>query len=697
MSENNVGWESILQSDCPSGCELTAALFTTYDQAENQFLAEHVLPELLNLDRRPESEGIERQYFLLDLDQRLKRMKDRIFVVSSTRRDEPTEQRHAETQSYAWIGRLIRQVTVGQQGHAVQHAKLWMLHWQDPQDGGRQFLEMIVSSTNLTRSAFRDQIQGAWRACLLLSQKPQPRGAQNWGILPDFIQELAKSTGEADRFQHFVNLLGRASCPRGVSFVASVPGNHSPATLARQPWGVAGLAGVSPQGKGTVSTHVLSPFIGSWNESNLEDWCDSFGGSPERLSLAWISVRHEGPEKRWWRMPEKSRDALQQAGAEFLHLRQASEKSAGVFHKQHRAQKDPRWSHAKVYAFRRGSSCRLLMTSANFSTSAWGVRTSGGGLEIRNFELGVCVEQVPWPLEELDPLSHRDAATTPESERPLSQAFSWASASWNGEEVTVMCRCRTAQFTCLIVGGPQKLSHDSWTVAEAGEPYRGTIAWKSQKYPPERAILTCENESLEVAVFDDREDDDRDMTVPPEVDCEAAILMADELLYERYGGPVAGTVEDSTVPNEGEADAPVQTPAQQEAVVGIAGVAVAISGDGTSISPRVDEGDEGDFEDSGVGTGDSYSVPAFVRARRYWQIIDNWSTRIQTSLRRAADALEPDAADALEIESLVKDGEKLAAAFHRQVQRDRKTVAGGQGANLANEEMTIRLKHVRSR
>src|SRR5579863_7808569 len=145
MGNVTFSWESLLGTDAPKGCSLKAALFTTYDRAEERFLAEHLLPFLLRLCREPGGEGAERQYFLLELDRRLKQLHDRLVVVSSTTREEPGESIEAESGTYGWIWRSIRQLTVGSRDKAVQHAKLWLLHWGAADDNGVEYLELVVS------------------------------------------------------------------------------------------------------------------------------------------------------------------------------------------------------------------------------------------------------------------------------------------------------------------------------------------------------------------------------------------------------------------------------------------------------------------------------------------------------------------------------------------------------------------------
>src|SRR5437868_6842369 len=47
MSSGSFNWQDLLYTDAPKECSLKAALFTTYDHAQERFLAEHLLPFLL--------------------------------------------------------------------------------------------------------------------------------------------------------------------------------------------------------------------------------------------------------------------------------------------------------------------------------------------------------------------------------------------------------------------------------------------------------------------------------------------------------------------------------------------------------------------------------------------------------------------------------------------------------------------------
>ena len=50
MSNVEFGWQSLLHTDTPPACSLQAALFTTYDRADERLLAEHLLPLLLRIN-----------------------------------------------------------------------------------------------------------------------------------------------------------------------------------------------------------------------------------------------------------------------------------------------------------------------------------------------------------------------------------------------------------------------------------------------------------------------------------------------------------------------------------------------------------------------------------------------------------------------------------------------------------------------
>ena len=664
MGNVTFSWESLLSTDAPKGCSLKAALFTTYDRAEERFLAEHLLPFLLRLCREPGGEGAERQYFLLELDRRLKQLHDRLVVVSSTTREEPGESIEAESGTYGWIWRSIRQLTVGSRDKAVQHAKLWLLHWGAADDNGVEYLELVVSSANLTTAAFRGQLQGVWRACMELHPQRSEVRLGRWGILPEFLRELGNSAGDDTSMAPFVQLLARADCPGGVAFLASVPGTWSREKLRRTPWGDAGLREIIPRGRGTASVSILSPFVGSWNPESLRCWCARFEGSPDRLHLIWIDKNH--PWAKWWIMPKSSLTALSAVGAALLHLRYEpdDDECTSLFHADHRPA-DNRWSHAKVYSFKRGKSCRLLLTSANFSQAAWGSQTRKGELTIENFELGVCVERGAWPFENLEAFEDEKCAATVSQLPSRGTGFiAWARASWNGKKVVIECRCDSSQD----LQGQVKSSDGkgtpigNWTVGADTRLRSARVQWVDKKQPPSVAHLTCKNGTLSVAVFDERPPIDREHAVPPEVDENICQTMKDELLFEQYGGKVATDVEEeeptdySQKPDDSIPPLPASADSEEES------------------------------EETASKRSDSYAVPEFVLAQRHLRVVDNWADQVKRAAKRGTEAFER--------QVLQRDGEVLIEAFERQAIRDSKKVpARAIGAKLSAEELRLRLKH----
>lgn len=641
-SSGKLGWESLLHSDAPAGCALLAALFTTYDRADERLLVENLLPMLLNLDHEPTGEGAERIYFLTELDHRLKILHDRIVVVSSNLREETVgEEPSGRDGMYGWIWRSIRHLTVGRHNKAVQHAKLWLLHWAKD---GDEYLEIVVSSANLTSSAFKQQIQAVWRMCIKLQPKSSQTRLSNWGVLPHFMRELAASAGDDSRLDVFVELLARAACPQGVTFIASVPGIHTRQVLRRTPWGAAGLRRVIPAGRGVVSASVLSPFIGSWSKDALHQWCAHFDGSPNRLSLAWIDRNH--PWERYWLLPPTSLSALLEAGTTLLQLRYEpnDNKQTDHFHDEHKTT-DDRWSHAKVYAFKRGSSRRLLLTSANFSKAAWGDEGRNGDLNIENFELGVCVEQADWPFEHLLELDGNNAATSADMLRRSSRFISWAQATWDGKVILVECKSE-CDLTGQILSNEEPLPITKWVKSVDGLR-TAQVPWVEAKRPPTSVLLTCESEALNVAVFDERKLEEREKSLPAEVDETVVQAMRDELLFELYGGRVVADDEPQADLLSGEED--------------------------QTVDAEWEEPIEGQ-----TGHSDSYAVDTFVSARLHLQVVDNWAKLVKGASQEFV------------LEVLQRDGGLLMEAFKRQAERNGKDAMG---ARLAAEELELRLKH----
>lgn len=655
MNSTELGWGSLMHSDAPSGCRLKRALFTTYDRPDERLFAEHLLPLFMKLGCESSAEGSERSRFVMELDDRLKQLHERVVVVSSLQSNEASGNDANVRGAYPWIWRDIRHLTVGRDGNAVQHAKLWMLHWgakndsaKGAADGGAEYLEIVVSSANLTMNAFEHQMQAVWRVCIAL--KPQGTHAQpeGWSMLPAFLTELALSAGNEQALEPFIELLRRADCPEGVRFVASAPGNHSRQTLQRLPWGAAGLQKIAPPGRGQMHVAILSPYVGAWNVGALNHWCSQFYGDVKRIRLVWIDKQH--PWAEHWLLPLASLQALDRAGANLVQLRYDSGGSKRIdpFHKDHR-QADSRWSHAKVYAFQRGNSRRLLVTSANFSQAAWGKDGANGALSIENFELGVCLDQADWPFAKLQDFDGiENMATVDGPPERSSSLIKWASAEWDGRTIAVSCRWQSGRTVAAEAQcGKDWVPTAQWEPVAGSQAKKATLAWKDAKRHPGVVRLSCEDEIRDVPIFDARDWPDRKDSFPPEVDAAEVQALRDDLLFERFGGRVA---EDGT---GGDA----------------AGTVIDLHGDHPQAGPP-----------------DSYAVPAFEQAREQSGIVDTWAIQVAR--------LQPNGTSDFERKDLRRDGERLGAAF------DRKALRLGAarfelaiGATLAAEEMKLRLRH----
>ncbi len=648
-----IGWEPLLMTDAPPECTLVRALFTTYDRADERLLVEHALPLFLKLDHEPGGEGAERQYFLIELDRRLRQMHDRIVVISSNARDEPAPQEVADS-AYQWIWRSIRHLTVGSRGRAVQHAKLWLLHWSSPD--GPDYLEIVVSSANLTLAGLRGQLQAAWRNLIVFKPQRSEARLSGWGILPDFLGELAVSSGDAQNLAPFLEMLARCECPEGITFLASVPGVHSRSTLRRTPWGAAGLAEIAPTGSGAASVSILAPYVGAWNLETIRRWCSNFGGTPQQLKLVWIEKDH--PWQRYWLLPKETLRFLLKAGASLVRLGRdpAEQERSDAFHVQHR-QADDRWSHAKLYHLRRGKSRRLLVTSANFSLAAWGSEGAKGVLSIENFELGVCVEQADWPFEQLDEFEDvDDIATATGLASRSSPPITWARAAWDGQAIGIDCRCHSpSELSGELRAGTETTPFAGWrSLDDADSLYRSVIPYSDEWRSPFVIELTCGSQCLRIPIFDERKLIDRENTILPEVDQALIQTLRDHLLFEEYGGRIAA--DDPDIDSAGE-------------LVGL-------------VIPEDEEGDD----TAGASRSESYAVPAFVLARRHLAVVDIWADAVK-------DLSKPQAGD-FRRNLLLRDGELLVQAFGRQAERDGILgTTGALGAGLAAEEIEIRLKH----
>lgn len=571
----------------PRGFELQELWMTSFDQPDSSLLVEHLLPSLLGANHPLSPERTEKNLFFGELTTALESLHGRLSVISSPPRGT------RESSPYPWLWRYVSHFTVGAEELAVQHAKLWAFHWKS---GDTERLELHVSSTNLTTSAFKGQIQAGWHLTLELGARRSLRVQQTWGELVPFLEALGASAGEeaSRRLQRLVSLLGRVSCPEDVTFVASVPGQKR---AARQ------LAQLD-----LSEVHVFAPTIGEWNGKTLSAWSSDVGVSPKKLHLKWISTTHpwaagdESASNSGWTLSPDALESLTKSGVQIECL-----PSDGWVTEQLQ-DNDPRWSHAKLYLLRSRQKRRLLLTSANWSVSAWGA----GKTAPRNFELGVLFESEWTQLEDFDE-PFRPPATVPfcverDADELIASSLEWAEASWDGKRISL--RVRTTDSTTAIKafvsfeGGLEK--------RVALNRGRGSLSWSDAMKAPLVARFQQAGETLEVDVLDLRPPAEFKKTPLPEVDPELEKKLREAFLLQRYGGLVV-TAE--------------------------------------TLSESNDERDLG----GGSSLPADYSVQAWVEARAAFGVVDKWRAVLNAAVGEAARR-----------EQILMDGEALRAVFEHR-------------------------------
>jgi hypothetical protein len=553
---------------------------TSYEQPGAGLLVEHLLPSLLGASHSLSQELPERTLFFGELGTALEALHGRLTVISSPPREE------RESSQYPWLWRYVSHFTVGAESRAVQHAKLWAFHWKGDDE---EFLELHISSTNLTASAFKAQVQAGWQVSLPLGARATANAHGSWGELVPFLEALGASAGSiaTTRIQRLVTLLGRVECPADVTFIASVPGDKSAARQLKQ--------------FEASELHVLAPTIGDWDERTLSAWSNDVGVALAKIHLKWISTKHPWASEDW-ALSTKANAALEANGVQVECL-----PSEARFTEQHR-DADPRWSHAKLYLLRSRRKRRLLVTSANWSPSAWGA----GKTSPRNFELGVVFESAWTDLEAIgepfDPPDTVPFCVDRAKDEERTSSLEWAEATWDGTRIEL--RARSSDSTTPITA----------TVGFAGGSEEGislvdgaaAMPWKDPERTPLSARFTQGSELLEVDVLDLRPPAELAKTPLPEVDPALAAALREAFLLQRYGGPVVDA----------------------ESISGLGGKRRA---------PGV-----------AAPTAD-YSVQAWLDARAAFNVVDRWRA-----------ALAEAQSDSVLLDRVRLDGQELRALYARR-------------------------------
>jgi hypothetical protein len=628
------GWKPLtgLDEAGAAGGRLLGALITTFEPPEPRALIEDYLPVWLGLDNSYADEGSDRLRYFAELEEALRRLKGNFAILSSAG--------EAATSVEAWIWNYIHRFEVGALRAAVQHAKLWMFHRASPSAANPETLELVVSSANLTRGGLRGQIQAGWRCVLPLDGRGSDSRMETWGILPTFLVELGKASGRGGpaMIDGWLALLRRCLCPANVDFIASVPGVYSARTLAsrRSAWGAAGLR-AAWSGRNSHKLVIMAPTIGRWTADSIEAWAKLAGTKPGRISIAWLREGH--PWAVEWQLDPSSEAALTRSGICWLEVPVPHDADWGSpLCEEHQQQTDTRWSHAKLYELCDGPRRRLLITSANLSRAAWGAPQSNGGLIIDNFEIGVLVRVRDSLSLRLRKGSYQRATREIDYAQPREAPIAWLAAEWDGHDLSVECRPNSTRV--------EFATHVAVTVARDNSGKRILVKWSRDSvvrtnvpWPPGKgvpilmAVETTEGDVRTTAVHDVRMIDDESILYG-EFDENLLREMLDRLLEEKYG----------------------YLPAQESAV--------------TTANTKKGR--------ANVATGANYAVPAYVDARRRFQLVDNWWKKLCDADERSRLFI-------------LKDGQRIcerwSAAAKAAVDREIRLPA-----SIAAEELALRIR-----
>jgi Tyrosyl-DNA phosphodiesterase len=617
-------WTSLYSSPCSRGTgSLKAAIFTTFEAPDTAFLVEDFLPEILGLDRR--LSDVSNEYFWAELDDKLKR--SNITIISSFGKEISND--------YKWLWKYIQNYSTGCNNKAIQHAKLWLIHREGINNDKPETLEIHISSANLTKSAFEKQIQSTWRTVISLSKESAESNRKSWGVLPLFLEELGKSCGNCELIDYFQDLLEKAKAPNDVTFLASVPGTYN----RRKPWGSHGLSKLKLDNRGSTKIGVLVPYVGNLNQKDLKYWTGEIDGNLDDLTLMWIDKNHPWANDDNWKMQSKTFKNLSGNGAKIV-------KFDSIVHDE-QPEWDNRWNHSKIYEIQKGNSRRIIVTSANFSPSAWGKRVNNG-IKINNFEFGVVIRKKSgWSLIEkselLDELIHDDAHLTDDIQESPNKGLVWALAKWDGQKINVKARTvpnnkhpnRTITIFC-----DKKLTkniEEMWQ--KESKLWEWSTDWFQNKNGIPNSILINYNSHItKIPLIDSRQYDEKELDPIPEVDLERSRELKYALLLERYGGQFVNDADETPEYLDIEEIKSLKNPNNRNS-----------------------------------NCESDYSLSWLVQSREWFTIIDNWANKYDTSL--------------YEIE---KDGEKFIEYFSL-IYKESFDIGISVAAKVVAEEFKMRI------
>lgn len=491
-------WKDALPVAPKGADKLLGMWVTSFDQPDASLLVEYMLPSLLMANHSALSVEHENN---ANLAVNLERLKGKLNIITSMPRNAQREN------AYPWLWRYVDHYCVGRGSPVVQHSKLWAFHWEFQ---GHEKLELYVSSTNLTTSAFKNQLQAGWRCMVDLSGCSTDNNRETWGALVSFIKELGKSAGDAasNRLNGLLDLLGRAKCPNGVVFIASIPGSKKYAAKELK-------EKFSP-----TEVHILTPTIGSWNLASLEGWCKQLGVLSNKVYLKWIEDSHPWCQSAMFSLSNDTYKTLSENVN--INAIQSFEAKGGV---------DERWSHAKLYLLCRGRAKWLLITSANWSLSAWGQ----GSKSPRNFELGV-VFKTDWAeIRHWSKKNSRPFLTDKEIDFN-DKGIQWAEACWDGECIELDVESTSHELVSAKIkfsGGSEDFIVDD--VRSQNE----ICGLELKTYPVWVEFLQGE-QSICIAVQDRRPIEQFRAGLLPESNSFDTECLRNQMLLQRYAGACGG-------------------------------------------------------------------------------------------------------------------------------------------------------------
>jgi hypothetical protein len=336
-----------------------------------------------------------------------------------------------------------------------------------------------------------------------------------------------------------------------------------------------------------------------WTKEQIESWARAVGTHPKRIGLAWIPKGH--PWAKRWGLPAPALAALKDSGASLLALGDVDGDERQRLHQRFGAH-DERWPHAKVYWFERGASPRVLVTSANWSPSAWGIPTGRSQLHIKNFELGVLIPARKRPLRTLKEMTAKAAIV--DAARHIDGAAPWSHAMFDGRRLIVTIikgEVGPSQIVAIDADGHRLKLKVRW------KPVDGllqTVLKRAWKTGPSVVVLILRSAEHWISVQDQRDpatSQEHPLSRPPGMDEDELKRLRAALLEERYGGKL---IDDEEPPSGGRSSNAELT------------------------------------KDTVTAVGD-YSVWLLDEARRVLAVVDAWATAFSkmrsTDLRNAIE------------------------------------------------------------